>query len=325
MTTATDIIRSALENIGATAAGESDNSADFTAAFARLNRLIDQLSLQSKAIYQLSNVIFNIVPQVQSYTIGQPNSTTAAQAQASYNGAGKLLTIASVTNGSVALGQVVANPAGAGIPATMRIISVNPNSDSQAAGGVTFGPGNYGVDKIGVNYATTGITLYYERPARVVNAFVRSSNLDYPVACISQEQYSRIGQKQLAGPWPRALYYEAGNPEGIFHLWPLPAGGQMHVTVEQLLRPFTDTTTVILFPTGYDALLEWELSEYLLPSFGKMNDTNLVGFVHNKKIEARALIKNANRVPQAPSRMDQIPLQHRANDAGWILTGGFLP
>lgn len=319
MTTATDIVTSSLENIGARAAGEPLNVEDANTAFIRLNRLLDQLSTQANMIYYISTVIFDLINGVQAYTIGPKASSTTAQ----FTGfiSGNVLTVTALASGSINLGQQI--DAAAGVLAGTIITGFNPTLLTGAAGGVSTALGDYTVSK---SQTTTirAMTAYYQRPMRIANAFVRVAGLDYPVANWSQEQYSLIGQKNLNGPWPRVVYYQPAVPDGIFHVWPNPAQGQMHIGVETVLSQIPDLSSPIVLPPGYESLLEWMLSAYLIPAFGKTNNAGLIQMVSGKVLEARAIIKTLNRKPQAPARFDELPLSHRSNDAGFIFSGGFL-
>ena len=70
MTTALQLVTSALRKIGAVAAGEAPDADEQSDALAALNQIIESWNLQGLALYRRENVAYSLVPSQQSYTIG---------------------------------------------------------------------------------------------------------------------------------------------------------------------------------------------------------------------------------------------------------------
>ena len=64
------------------------------------------------------------------------------------------------------------------------------------------------------NFVTT-------RPIRIVGAFVRISNVDTPLALITEQYYTNIANKAQAGT-PQKLLYRPDTPYGRILLYPTP-------------------------------------------------------------------------------------------------------
>ena len=160
------------------------------------------------------------------------------------------------------------------------------------------------------------------RPLMINSAFVRVGALDYPVAVINVEQYELIGMKQLAGPWPRALYYNSGTPLGTIKFWPLPSSGEIHLFTDQIFTRFMTINDTIQFTPGYNMWMRWALAELLMPGYGKTNPA-LVQMVRKNKNAAMASIKGTNMNPMQTAQFDQNLPTGRRYDAGWVMSGGF--
>lgn len=161
------------------------------------------------------------------------------------------------------------------------------------------------------------------RPLSINSAFVRISNIDYPVSVMNVEQYELIGMKQLPGPWPRAVYYNSGTPLGILKFWPLPSSGEIHLFVDQIFTRFSTINDTIQFPPGYNMWMRWALAELLMPGYGKTNPA-LVQMVRANAKAAKAAIKSTNMNPLQTVRFDSGMGGRKSHNAGWIMNGGFV-
>jgi hypothetical protein len=182
--------------------------------------------------------------------------------------------------------------------------------------------------------ASTTISGFYQKPLGINSAFVRvnttsngqpiaNGGLDYPVACIGLDQYELIGLKTLNGPWPKALYYNPGDVLGNIFVWPNPAQGEMHLFTQTIFTRFEDLYETLAIPQGYSMALRWCLAERLLPMFGKTNQTQ-IAMINAYAGQSKATIKRTNMRPAPVARYDEVITSSKAQDAGWILSGGFL-
>ena len=120
MPTPFDIISGALKDIGALEAGEVPNADSSQDALIMLNGLVDQWSNEEMMVFNMTEIIFNVVPGQVQYTIG-PFATTQNFVGANFTGtfSGDILTVTGITQGAVAQGQYLSGP---GITAGTKIV-----------------------------------------------------------------------------------------------------------------------------------------------------------------------------------------------------------
>lgn len=400
MTTPIDIISRSLKDIGALAAGEAPTSDSAIDCLDMLNDMIDQWSNEDFIVFNITEIIFNVVSGQVQYTIG-PDPTTANFVGAKFTGtfSGNILTVTGITQGAVAQGQYLSGP---GITAGTKIVepltgaggnvnevgtyrlniiqavqtpiftgyisgttltvtavtSGNIGIGSVLSGtGVTSGTtitalgsgtgltGTYTVSpsqtagSVGSPITITGtivstnIQAYYQKPLSIDSAYVRiatsqsgspilNGGIDYPVATLNLDNYNSIGLKTLNGPWPKALYYNAGAESANLFLWPNPSQGEMHMFAKTVFSRYETLYEEIVLPQGYFMCLRWCLAERLMPMYGK-NDPASIAMISNFAAQAKSTLKRTNMSPMVVSRYQDALLMSKAKDAGWILTGGF--
>jgi len=111
MTTPIDIISRSLKDIGALAAGEAPTSDAAIDCLDMLNDMIDQWSNEDFIVFNMTEIISNVVPGQVQYTIG-PDPTTLNFIGANFTGtfSGRILTVTGITQGAVAQGQYLSGP-----------------------------------------------------------------------------------------------------------------------------------------------------------------------------------------------------------------------
>lgn len=111
MSTPFDIISGALKDIGALEAGETPSSDSAQDALVMLNGLVDQWSNEEMMVFNMTEIIFNVVSGQVQYTIG-PFATTQNFVGANFTGtfSGNILTVTGITQGAVAQGQYLSGP-----------------------------------------------------------------------------------------------------------------------------------------------------------------------------------------------------------------------
>ena len=328
MPTPFDIISGALKDIGALEAGEVPTADAAQDALNMLNLLVDQWSNENMMVFNIQEIIFNVIPGQVQYTIG-PNHTTPNFIGAQYTGSisGNILTVTAISSGAVVVNQYLN---GTGITEGTKIIST-----LTGAGGNVNEVGTY---LLNITYptgvASQLIQAYYAKPLNINSAYVRintsqssgspilTGGIDYPIGVLALENYNSIGLKTLNGPWPKALYFNANEDSGNVFLWPSPSQGEVHMFAETLFRNYTSLYDDATLPQGYTAALRWCLAEHLMPMYGKSNPA-LLGMISTFAKEAKATLKSTNMSPMRVSRYQDALLMSRAKDAGWILTGGF--
>ena len=322
-----DIITGALKDIGALAAGEAPTNDAAQDALYMLNLLVDQWSNENMMVFNIQEIIWNVVPGQVQYTIG-PNHTTANFIGAQYTGSitGNVLTVTGITQGAVVVNQFLS---GSGITDGTKIIST-----LTGAGGNINEVGTY---LLNITYsspvASQLLQAYYSKPLNINSAYVRintsgsgspitNGGIDYPIAILALENYNSIGLKTLSGPCPKGLYFNANEDSGNVFLWPNPSQGEVHMFAETLFRNYDSLYDDATLPQGYTMALRWCLAERLMPMYGKTNPV-LLSQISNFAAQAKATLKSTNMAPMRVSRYQDALLMSRAKDAGWILTGGF--
>ena len=328
MPTPFDIISGALKDIGALEAGEVPTADAAQDALDMLNLLVDQWSNENMMVFNIQEIIWNVIPGQVQYTIG-PNHTTPNFIGAQFTGSisGNVLTVTGISQGAVVVNQYLS---GTGITDGTKIIAT-----LTGAGGNVNEVGTY---QLNITYPTAVdsqlIQAYYSKPLNINSAYVRvntsqssgspilTGGIDYPIGILALENYNSIGLKTLNGPWPKGLYFNANEDSGNIFLWPSPSQGEIHMFAETLFRNYTSLYDDALLPQGYTAALRWCLAERLCPMYGK-TDPAIIGMIHSYAAQAKATLKSTNMAPMRVSRYQDALLMSRAKDAGWILTGGF--
>ena len=321
-----DIISRALKDIGALEAGETPTPDAALDAFEMMNDMIDQWSNENMMVFNVTEIICPVIPGQTQYTIG-PNPSTQNFIGASFTGSisGNILTVTGILSGALAQGQTLS---GTGITAGTKITQF-----LTGAGGNINEEGTYQVN-INQTVASTTITAYYQKPLNLDSAFVRvntTSNgqpitgggLDYPMSVLALQDYEMIGLKTLSGPWPKAVYFNAGAESGNLFVWPSPSQGELHLFANTLFSRYNSMYEDITLPQGYAMCLRWCLAERLMPMYGKASPTQ-IQMIQTFAGQAKATIKRTNMAPLAVARYPDALLVNKAKDAGWILTGGFI-
>ena len=321
-----DIVSRALKDIGALEAGETPTPDAALDAFEMLNDMIDQWSNENMMVFNVTEIICPVIPGQTQYTIG-PNPSTQNFIGASFTGSitGNILTVTGILSGALAQGQTLS---GTGITTGTKITQF-----LTGAGGNINEEGTYQVN-ISQTVASTTITAYYQKPLNIDSAFVRvntTSNgqpitgggLDYPMSVLALQDYEMIGLKTLSGPWPKAVYFNAGSDSGNLFVWPSPSQGELHLFANTLFSRYNSMYDDLTLPQGYAMCLRWCLAERLMPMYGKASPTQIT-MIQTFAGQAKATIKRTNMAPLAVARYPDALQTGRAKDAGWILTGGFV-
>jgi len=326
MTKPIDIISRALKDIGALEAGETPTPEAAQDAFDLFNDLVDQWSNENYMVFNVTEIIFPVVPGQTQYTLG-PDPNTPNFIGASFNGSisGNILTVTGVNSGAVAQGQTLSGPGIA--PGTKITLSLS------GAGGNVNEAGTYRVN-INQSVPATTITANYQKPLSIDSAFVRinttsnsqpilNGGLDYPISILALQEYELIGLKTLNGPWPKAIYYNPNEESGNLFVWPNPSQGEMHLFANTLFSRYDSMYDDVVMPQGYMMAFRWCLAERLMPMYGKASQVQ-IGMIQAYAAQAKATLKRTNMSPLQTAQYSDALLTSRAKDAGWILSGGFF-
>lgn len=125
----------------------------------------------------------------------------------------------------------------------------------------------------------SGGNINTTRPYDIIQAYVRdTSNLDYPLAIVPQDEWNNIGQKNITSQIPTTLFYDSQYPLGVINIFPvplLPYTVFYDSTSDQV--DFSALTTTLSMPPGYELAYVMNLAVLmmqkgwpcLLDQFGK--------------------------------------------------------
>jgi hypothetical protein len=130
-----------------------------------------------------------------------------------------------------------------------------------------------------------GQTFDTIRPIQIVNAFVSSSNVDYPLNIINREGYNQISQKNTGGI-PYYLVYNNNFPFAQITLYPVPDGSYtLTILSEKAVLGFETLDTVLSLPPGWERALIYNLAIEIAPDYGQQV-TPAVGNTATKSLGA---------------------------------------
>jgi hypothetical protein len=137
-----------------------------------------------------------------------------------------------------------------------------------------------------------------------VGAFVRISNVDTPLALITEQYYTNIANKAQAGT-PQKLLYRPNIPYGQILVYPTPnaAGVPIFLKAERMIQSYTSLVSTQYLPPGYQRLLELSLAMELAPEYGSQVKPEIIA---NLRADLDSLIRT-NIQPLPVNKTDNLP------------------
>lgn len=141
------------------------------------------------------------------------------------------------------------------------------------------------------------------RPIRIVGAFVRISNVDTPLALITEQYWTNIANKAATGT-PTKLLYRPNIPYGQVVLYPTPnAAVSIFIKAERMIQPYATLVSTQYLPPGYQRLLELSLAMELAPEYGSQVKPEIIA---NLRADLDSLIRT-NIQPLPVNKTDNVP------------------
>lgn len=141
------------------------------------------------------------------------------------------------------------------------------------------------------------------RPIRIVGAFVRISNVDTPLALITEQYWTNIAAKATTGT-PQKLLYRPNVPYGQIVLYPTPnAAVPIFIKAERMIGEYATLTSTQYLPPGYQRLLELSLAMELAPEYGTQVKPEILA---NLRADLDSLIRT-NIQPLPVNKTDNFP------------------
>jgi hypothetical protein len=317
MTTALDLIIGGLRNINSLEAGETPSAQDANDALTVLNDLIDSLSTDEDYIFTQTENILAWTPGQFKYSIGNPVGGTFTGTLV--NGSP---TISNVTVPSNLIAKGDLSDIQGQIPSGTTILSFNAGANT-----VTMSQNALSTVAVAevITYTTPG-DIKIARPLRIASGYTRITSgvqgIDYWFDCHNHmDNYNQLGFKGVSGPWPKLLAFQQTFPLGTVWVYPNPSqAGEVHLFTDLILTQFTSINQTVSLPQGYSRSLKKLLGLELCPEFGKTPSRELI----RQAKEARDFIKAQNASPVPLMNYDSAIVRSQTNDAGWIMSGGFI-
>lgn len=116
---------------------------------------------------------------------------------------------------------------------------------------------------------TIGLTgnVVAARPIKIESAFLDRSGITYPVRVVDNRLFDEIVYKGATGANTAYIWYEATEPNGIVHVWPLCTGATLNLRTINVVANFPALTTDLTLPPGYEELLVSNLAVRLSPQY----------------------------------------------------------
>lgn len=149
----------------------------------------------------------------------------------------------------------------------------------------------------------SGGTFNTVRPSRIeYPTYVRdSNNYDQPCQIITYPVYETLVAKQTGNTYPAYIAYDAGYASGLgtIYLYPKPAANlTLYIHTWKPLQSFTDETTALAMPPGYQRAIEFNFAVEICPGY-----INLQPEAIKIARESLAAIKRLNS-PDTIARLD---------------------
>ncbi len=146
---------------------------------------------------------------------------------------------------------------------------------------------------IGVTGDSPDLVTSTGRPVRIVGAFIRITNNDYPIDVnMTKTQYNHLLSKDTEGR-PRGLYYDPQYPTGkIKFNYEADTAYDFHLISEKVLVNPTATSTTFSIPLEYNRALIYNLAIELAPD----NDNKLPPEVFVIAMESKEILEKYNAI-----------------------------
>lgn len=113
----------------------------------------------------------------------------------------------------------------------------------------------------GGNFDTT-------RPAAIVGAFQRMSDVDYPIETINRDQFDQIQDKTTLSTLITRIYPEMQASLVYLYAYPVPSDAvSVHIQSVGRLQSFASLTTAVDLPPGYERALAYNLAIEVAPEY----------------------------------------------------------
>ena len=161
------------------------------------------------------------------------------------------------------------------------------------------------VERVRESFPSTGVASYTmgsggdfdtARPISIVSMFARIGSTDYPIAPITDDNYSLIQTKSTLGV-PDFFNYTNGYPLGTINLYPVSSVAyEIHIYSDKQIGDIASLTTNINFPPGWKSAIIYNLGVRLCSEFGQPVSGELFEMAKQSKAAIRrSIIKSRSK------------------------------
>jgi len=135
------------------------------------------------------------------------------------------------------------------------------------------------------------------RPLKLIEgpvaAYIMDENQNrYPVAVIPRDRWNAIGLLTNTSNVPDTIFYDPQYPLGLLNVFPTPnQGNTLYFDAYLQLSDFTDLTTAMTLPSGYEAAIFSNLALWMKPFF---KDAQIDPLIVDLASQTKAAIKRTN-------------------------------
>jgi len=295
--TAGTLINDSLFELGVLAEGDTPTADMSSLALRVLNRMLDTLSTNQSFAYFSNLYTWALTGESQFY-IGPALTSTftvTIGASATFTSAAHGLnigdTVTLTTTGALPTGLTAGTTyyiITAGFTASAFQVSTIRDGTAVTTSGTQSGVHTF--------VQTSSLTKYIgQRPIGIESAYVDRLGIHYPVRVIDNQLFDNIVYPAANGANTRFVYYEAQEPNGILHCWPLSTGCTLGLRIVNQVVNFTDLVTPTILPPGYEECIVSNLSVRLAPYYPSVQLSPMT--VKNAKTSLSMIQRRNNVVP----------------------------
>lgn len=139
------------------------------------------------------------------------------------------------------------------------------------------------------------------RPTNIISAYLRSVDIDYPVAVIDDESFNTIPFKSLTGV-EYVLNYSNSYPLGVIRPYPIPSASySLFLLSEKPLTEFATLDTELSMPPGTERALIYNLALELAPEYSQQPDPSVVKIANDSLGLIRSKVAQVRRMDAFPT------------------------
>lgn len=155
-------------------------------------------------------------------------------------------------------------------------------------------------------------TIDTPRPKRILTAFARLNNIDYPIEIIANKDYQKEAYKTSPGT-PDYIYLEGTYPNATITLYPVPDQAYvLHLKLWSPLSSYSAVTASLGLPEEYEDALAYNLAIRLAAESG--TDPSMT--VALMAQQTRDVLKRLNAYPVPRAVSDPLRKGRRSNILG---------